>query len=82
MCVPPAKVTYLLRRRGTRSAAIVIKNVWFEATGVTVSGKQSGDHVTAVQRRRASGASGPHQDRRGRRARTRSDELRRELALD
>lgn len=54
--------------------------MWFG--GVTVSGKQSGDHVAAVQRRRASGASGPHQDRRGRRARTRSDELRRELALD
>lgn len=54
--------------------------MWFG--GVTVSGKQSGDHVVAVQRRRASGASGPHQDRRGRRARTRSDELRRELALD
>lgn len=55
-------------------------DVRLDATGVTMSKqKQSADHVDAVQGRRASGAHGPHQDRRCRRARTRNAALRREL---
>jgi hypothetical protein len=41
--------------------------------------KMSRKHLDVVQQRRSSNASGPHQDKRQRRARTRSATLKREL---
>jgi len=47
-----------------------------------MTGKQSDDKVRDVQNLRASGAAGPHKDKRTKRNRTRSEQNRRAIEED